>query len=463
MRTLRITSFVRSPHQLAYTTQCAGLQFATSFWYESVNFLELEARYTANFMRRLYFLIVAFDANRLVSLKPEVMEFGPLADCVTPSFVQLWQEVFFGVWGQWRYENNLPHYHGPRLTTERHSEDAPLTVAVEAPRPRTLAFCGGGKDSLLAMQILHEAGERFDSLAYSHSIYGNHARQHELIDSLLDHSASEGRHRIWIYDDFLPSPVLALAPELGIKSLTAGETLGSAFAVLPLALAHGFTNLVLAHEKSADVGNMNWPVTGEQINHQWGKSFTAEKLLSQYIRQHLLTNVHYFSLLKPIHDAVIFSSLRDYLHIVPATHSCNVSKPWCKRCAKCAYVWLNYAAYLPPHTVRQIFGENLFDIEENMLWFRQMIGLEAHTPFECVGQIEESRLAFQLCRAQGYEGKAMTLYAEAFPEGCAPEAIESFFLSDPQQHLIPAHLDIVPRLQRKAQRGREYVRQTLGW
>ena len=34
----------------------------------------------------------------------------------------------------------------------------------------------------------------------------------------------------------------------------------------------------------------------------------------------------------------------------------------------------------------------------NLLAYRQMLGLEDHTPFECISQVDETRLAFLLAR-----------------------------------------------------------------
>jgi hypothetical protein len=36
---------------------------------------------------------------------------------------------------------------------------------------------------------------------------------------------------------------------------------------------------------SADAGNLLWERTGEQVNHQWGKSLGAELLLNSYIQR----------------------------------------------------------------------------------------------------------------------------------------------------------------------------------
>ena len=72
------------------------------------------------------------------------------------------------------------------------------------------------------------------------------------------------------------------------------------FAALPLVLCFGYRHLIVAHERSADFGNLVWDRTGEEINHQWGKSLAAERLLSRYVAGELVSSVGYWSLLKPI-------------------------------------------------------------------------------------------------------------------------------------------------------------------
>lgn len=461
---LRLAGFSRFRKQLSYAAEIGESRFTTSFWYDTVDFYELEARFGADVMRRVYFHIVAFDVNKLISLKPARVDFGPFADQTTASFLELWTHIFEGVWAQWRYENDLPAYRGPALPGPRPD---PATPAVRGPSPgraRSLAFCGGGKDSLVAMTVLEDAGEAFDTLAYSHSIYGSHSRQHALIDALVDTSPAKSRHRIWIHDDFLTTmPVLALRPEPGVRTITAAETPASAFASLPIAMAHGHRHLVLAHEKSADAGNLRWDRTGEEVNHQWGKSLEAERLLADHIRGHLVEDIAYFSILKPVHDPVIFSILKAHANAVRHTHSCNVEKPWCGRCAKCAYVWLHYCAWLPDDLVDGIFGDNLFETPENTIWFRQLLGLEAHTPFECVGQVEESRLGFELARASGWTGRAVTMFASEVRDTLTTQEVDRLFRIDRQRHLLPQALRQVPDLlERYARAARHEVRERLG-
>lgn len=229
--------------------------------------------------------------------------------------------------------------------------------------------------------------------------------------SLLDHGSPQHRRLLWVFDDFLDSPVLHLGSKKYSKTLTAAETPSSVFAAIPFALQYGYRYLQLGHERSADTGQVIWDKTGENINHQWGKSLYAEELINDYIQKYLVDGLCYYSILKPVYDVVIFNLLRRDLGAIINTHSCNEKKPWCYKCPKCAYVWLNYMAWLPTEIVNQVFdGVNLFNIEENQISYRQLVGASSQLPFECIGQAEESQLAFELCRLKGISGRAMDMY-----------------------------------------------------
>lgn len=407
---LKLEGISRARNSLHFTFAISDLRFATTYWYDSVDFSELEARFGVDPLRRLYFHIAAFEINKLASLKPDVIDFGPYAVHQTAAFEQLWRIIFRNVWAQWRYENDLPCYEGPALRESAASPPSAPCAGAAGP-VEILNFCGGGKDSLVSMKLLERGGLPFDSLVYSSSIYGTAARQHALIRELLAHGAAKTQRRQWIFDDFLDSPVLELRADFRAKTLTAAETPSSVFAALPLVLQHGYRHIALGHERSADTGQVIWQKTGEDVNHQWGKSFEAEMLINQYINQHLIEGCSFFSILKPIYDVLIFSMLRRDLDAVPATHSCNIEKPWCRRCPKCAYVWLGYMAFLPRETVVNTFGnENLLDVPENHGIYRQLLGLEDQLPFECVGQRDEVKLCFEMCRRKGVVGAAMRTF-----------------------------------------------------
>lgn len=465
MQTIGIHSFQRSRYQLSFSFFADDLIFNTSYWYEGVDFFHLEEKFGEAAMQDIYFHIAAFELNKLGSLKPETIDLGPFQNFYTPAFEKLWREIFIKVWAQWRYENDLPDYQGPAFLHQLELEPVPSPIQNDIGSTEILAFCGGGKDSLVSAQLLEEAGISFGTLGYSSSVYGTAPDQHALIAQLVKHTASKQHHRQWIFDDFPDAPVLELHPELNIKSLCAAETPASIFGALPIALQHGYRYLVLAHEKSADKGNMIWEKTGEEVNHQWGKSYEAELLLNRYIEQHLISNCQYFSILKPIHDVLIFNMLRQYPKAVLDTHSCNIKKPWCFRCPKCAYVLANYYAYLPTEVLDHITNGavNIFDLEDNALAFRQMLGQEDHTPFECLGQVEEARLAFELLRMKGIKGQAIEAFAATQPKDNWQSIIEAFTHIDKGNSLIPDAIfkKVLPVLERERETAKEFILRIL--
>jgi hypothetical protein len=435
MRVLRVTKLHRGADCIITACALDDLELHFTVWYEDLDLNALARQHGDDLIDRLAFHVALFQLNAACSLRPDRIELGPWARFLTPELAMLWRTVFRNVWAQWRWEHDLPDY-VPEFS------DAPVPAPPPARVPEgateLLAFCGGGKDSLVALKLLERARLPFATLGYAHSIYGGAAQQHALLDRVGGASARVRAERQWVHDDFLDSPIVKLrGKQLGIKSLLAAETPASLFATLPLALARGYRGLVLAHEASANAPNLVWK--GERVNHQWGKGWEAEQLLDGYVRHHLLANVRYFSVLAPVHDEVIFELLSREPELAAVTHSCNVRKPWCGECAKCAYVWLQFAAHLPGEVVMKTFGDNFGERDANAHHFRELLGLTEHTPFECVGSADESRLAVALARARSAIGPKLAALADR----CGPIDVPALArpqvaLGDP--HGMPAHV-----------------------
>lgn len=462
-RRLRLESVTWSQHQLVMRFGFDALSFSTVYWYPDVDLLDLDRRYGRGFMERVHVHAALFEINKIASLRPRSLDLGPYARHHTVALERLWRAVFDRVWAQWRYENDLPDERPPAwLSHPVAASGAPLRRDRRA--DELLLFCGGGKDSLVAMKLLERGGLPFASYAYASSAYGAARRQLELIDWLLDHGAARRRHRQIVIDDFIDAPVLDLYGEaLGVRTFTAAETPSSIFGALPVLLDRGYPAAVLGHEASANRGNLVWPRTGEEINHQWGKSLAAERLLDDYLRAELVEDLGVFSVLMPIHDVVIFELLRRDQPALPATHSCNVHKPWCRRCPKCAYVWLGYRAHLPAPAALAVLAEDLLEVPDNQGFFRDLLGLGAHTPFECIGHIEESRLALALCAARGLLGPCGRALAAELPPLDVPPVLDRYLRVDLDAARLPAALaaSVAPQMHDAAAAARDRITMTL--
>ena len=458
---LTLTDLDRSRDALEIRFDLDGRSFRKRYRWAEVDLPGLERRHGGDLIERICFHIAAFEAIPMASLRPRRLDFGPWRRFATGELERLWRRVLRGVGAQWRWENGLADDPGPEwIGGAGATTAAPATIE---PGPvASLCFNGGGKDSLVAMRLLERAGLPYATLAYSHSTYGGERRQHELIGGVESHCRPELGHRQWVEDELWDDPP-ATAREYGVSGLIVCETPISVFAALPLALARGYRHLVLANERSADEGSFTWPETGEEVNHQWGKSLEAERLLDGYLRRHLVAGVSYFSLLKPIWDVVIFNLLREEGRAVRDTHSCSVAKPWCERCPKCAYVGLGFHAYLDRRVVDGLFATDLLDSEANLDHYRGLLGLGRPKPFECVGEIGESRLALELCRRRGFRGRAIDLWRRAGPELDPPATLERYLRVDGGHSGLPEEIAqaTLPLMRAGARAARGYIESRL--
>jgi len=443
IRSLRLLDVHRGADAIVASCALDDLRFHMTVWYEDIDLTELARRFGDEALERVAVHVALFQLNAACSLRPDVIELGRYARYLTADLIQLWRTVFHHVWAQWRYEHDLPAYDGPRFVDPVAPAAAPIRSPVGP--VELLAFCGGGKDSLVALKLLERARLPFATLGYAHSIYGAAEPQHALLDRVGAVSARVRAERQWVIDDLLDAPIARLRPALGVKYILAAETPASVFSAVPIALARGYRGLVVAHEASANAGNLVW--NGETVNHQWGKSWDAEQRLDRYLQRALVADLRYFSVLQPIHDEVIFELLARDAELAALTHSCNVAKPWCGACAKCAYVWLQFAAHLPPAVVEATFGADLGERPGNERWFRELLGLADHTPFECVGSAPEARLALTMARARGAGGARLASYAaEIGPVDVA--AVAAPLVRVGARHGMPDHVaaGVMPQL-----------------
>ena len=108
--------------------------------------------------------------------------------------------------------------------------------------------------------------------------------------------------------------------------------------------------------------------------------------------------------MKPLYDHLIFKLLATDFENIEATHSCNIKKPWCRRCPKCLYVLMSYMAYFPKEVWGGIVEDDIF-VEDNRESLERLVGLRDHKPFECIGTIEESVYALISCYEKGEGGE----------------------------------------------------------
>jgi UDP-N-acetyl-alpha-D-muramoyl-L-alanyl-L-glutamate epimerase len=408
---IKIDDLIIHENHLDMIYSANQFKFSTKVFYNDVSFSRLRENYAHQVIDRIAAYIALFEGMKLCSLFPDYYDVSLIAEHLSLDTLKFFAKIYAGVFSQHWYENQVTDYPGPQLIfPDRDLGKNQITAEILGGDSDTiLTGCGGGKDSVLAMKMFQEAEICFASMQYSHSAYGKEKIQHNFISQSLEYFNPIRKHKIWIYDDFVDDPFLSLYFPQN-SGITVPATPISLFQSLFIAMNWGYKYLNLSHEKSANTGNLFWKEIGKEVNHQWGKSFEAETLLNHFVQDNLLSNFTYFSILKPIYDFRIFKNLARYPETIQNITSCNVDKPWCKKCPKCAYVWLGFMANLPTKIVDEIFQKNLFDDPDLFFIFKQMLGLTEHSPFECIGEISESRLYMKKCLENGLSGEVLDLF-----------------------------------------------------
>ncbi|NEP10008.1 MAG: hypothetical protein F6K14_07255 [Symploca sp. SIO2C1] len=420
---LKLVNCTRSKHNLTLLCQYNEITFTTTLWYSTVDFHQLEAEYGQEYMEKIYFHILLFHGLKILSLKPTHLDLGKYGKYWTKNIQNLWQISVEQCLGQWRYETGNLDYRGAEIIAQDVTTKNIAAVTL-VPGETPLLLCnGGGKDSLLMARLLDDNHILFDSFSINLHTHANPEKLFELHEQHLYQLQNPPHqiHRQYIIESFLNSPAAKLHGVEGVEvsEIRNYEDLPLAygvFGILPIILQENYTQLCYGNEKSADSEQVK--VDNQIINHAWCKSTECEILYEEYIQQEFISNLAIFSLLKPMSDTLVYQLLsqkvrKDDLKLV---YSCNSNPPWCKSCPKCAYVYLSYMAYVTPEQSQELqhfLGkENLFNRPDLQLYYRQLMGLEAHNAFECVGEIAESKLALEKCLERGFTGEAINCYLQ---------------------------------------------------
>jgi len=427
-------------HHLEICYQVGQCAFTTKVFYHDVDLEDLAVRYSDQFMRQVYCHIALVEGLKYCSIFPEIYDLTAIADGLSAASLEFFSRTYNAAYTQNKYENQISNYNGPLLYFES-ALGTLQPVTLNGNNPTVLTGNGGGKDSFLSMKVLEEAGIPFAAFQWARSEYGRFEYQHGLSAKIYQHVQPQNVHRVSIHDDFTDG----VYTQIYFPHLKPPFTLGTPeciFAAMPILLDQEYCYLSFGNEKSSDTGNFYWAELGQEVNHQWIKTYEAECLFEAFVREHFITNHQYFSLLKPIYDYRIFKNLARYPQALPDLHSCNIDKPWCKRCAKCAYVWLNYLANFDTSIIDALFHANPFDSSDLHLYYRQMLGLEEHNAFECVGHIHESRIAMQKCAQKGLTGKVMAMFQTDVQSQVLQdwEELEQKYDQVYLEHNIPAHI-----------------------
>ncbi len=378
------------------------------------DFVEYDAKTLDRALQNLFF-IAGISYYKAFLPTEIIIEQGNIDQHTADFLNNLYQKGL----GEFFYVNNLdPNY----------KFSFPINSTIETLNSTgggTLVALGGGKDSLVSIEILQKAERPITTWSLGHK------------QQLLPLVESIGLPHIWVNRQIDPYLTTGQAPYNGhvpISAIFAG--VGTIVAIL-----NGKQDVVMSNEASADEPTLNY--RGVEINHQYSKSSDFEISYQQLLAHCFGTSPRYFSLLRPFSEvqiAKLFAPSFDKYKSVFS--SCNkafrqneTSLFWCGKCPKCAFIFLALTPFVDKTALQNIFESKNLLLDPTLKdAYRQLLGLVDRKPLECVGTIKECRWAMD---------QAKTIYPELNELFVYPR-VENF---DPQalyRHSLPE--DIVPLL-----------------
>ncbi len=369
-----------------------------------------------------------------------------------------WETVYTHGLGEFFYKNNIDfrgriHFPSHNLKIGLEEENRlkqGAKIQKPAEQQRVLVPIGGGKDSIVTIELLKKTGAQLTLLRMN---------AHPIIEEL---SHVSGLPMITVKRQLSPA-LFDLNAQGALNGHVPITAYLSILSVL-IAILYDFDAVALSNEKSASIGNVAFK--GMEINHQWSKSLEFERMLRRIVTEVIGSDVQYFSALRPFSElriTEIFSKSPQYFDHVT---SCNknwkilAESPlhpigggaggggalWCCSCPKCAFVFACLAAYLPAKKITTMFGKNLFDDAALIPLYKELLGIQKFKPFECVGTPEETAAAFLLARKRGdcKDSTIMKMFeADVLPAIKDPEGLIKESLALGHQHFIPKEFQSV--------------------
>jgi len=314
-----------------------------------------------------------------------------------------WRDLINNGMGQFFYENKINFSGKDFLDITSGKKESKSETYQGKFKNHVLVPIGGGKDSIVTLEILKKAKQEISCFSLSPN------------DSSRQIIKVSGCRNMIITERKIDKKLI----ELNQKGFLNGHTPFSAYlAFLSLLLAVIFDKeyIAFSNERSSNEGNIKY--LGRAINHQYSKSFDFEQKFRKYSKKYLAKNAEYFSFLRPLYEIQIAKLFSRYPKYFDTFLSCNealktysgTKKPmgkWCGKCPKCLFAFMIFYPFIKKDKLIKIFGKNLFTKKELLPLMLELIGERKFKPFECVGTKRESLAALYLDWEKERKSKAM--------------------------------------------------------
>lgn len=353
------------------------------------------------------------------------------AGALSADQIAFWTWILTEGMGEFHYANRTP-FAEPGFVTIVSAGPARNDVFTGSLEGGYVVPVGGGKDSLVTLDLLAQRDARVATLAI------NPPPSTEAAVQIADVA-----ERIVVNRRLDPRLL-----ELNQVGFLNGHTpFGAVIAFLSAlaAVMLGRRFIALSNESSSDYSPLLYG--GRVINHQFGKSWALEEALHRYLARFVAADLHYFSLLRPFNELQIAQRFAELPQFHPVFRSCNRGRKtdtWCGRCSKCLSTFLVLAPFMGRTELSAMIGGDLLLAPECEPILASLLSEEgAERPFECVATPAEIRAAMELSG-----------------DGFVSRATLSALTHRAADHLVPAELYAIadaalrPRVRPLLGRGR---------
>ena len=158
----------------------------------------------------------------------------------------------------------------------------------------------------------------------------------------------------------------------------------------------------MANERSASDPNL--VDAGVVVNHQYSKSLEFETVFRRAVRGAVTTSIECFSLLRRSSEHRIARNFAGLTGFHDVFVSCNHAfapgeeyRRWCCECPKCRFLFVSLAPFLSRSGLVEMFGRDLLDDDRQVAGYLALLGVAGWPkPFDCVGDVSDTRLALSL-------------------------------------------------------------------
>ena len=360
---------------------------------------------------------------------------------LTEEQVTFWKKLYWNGLGEFYYTNGIQETPEAFMKIENLKLKIEKTVDKEKDSQFSilnsqnyLVPVGGGKDSVVTLELLRRAGKIIRPLIMNPR--GATVECARVAGFSMD--------EVLVIRRKIDSTLL----DLNAQGYLNGHTPFSAMLAFYTRLASALSvipNVALSNENSANEST----VPGTSVNHQYSKSLEFEDDFRTYVNEELRikneeSSFNYFSFLRPLSElqiAMLFSRFTAYHDVF---RSCNVGSKqdiWCGHCAKCLFAYIILSPFIDPVRLNHIFGKPMLDDLTLELEFRQLIGEAETKPFECVGTVSEVRQALAMAIERWYPKKLPALLKDWPIWPISPK--ESISLISPIGNLTPEERQIL--------------------